>query len=200
MSYLNRFLIEEDAQFECVASLCIWDIFDKTSLSLKPINEIESIIGCSLSSLGQFIIAGGPNGKFQYNTMYRMSRLIQLVKQKSQAKLHLNIMVTFIGCARLECVQTDRFKKFYKESGKIKYKNQILNAYKSVGDDLEVFFQRNKNEMITANELEPFKLELGYLEPISNLWRVEGHVFPHKDKMLLLRLRKYFIHNSGTLC
>ena len=173
MSYLNRFLIDEDAQFECVAPLCIWDIFDKTSLSLIPINEIESIIGCSLSSLGHFIIADGPNGKFQYNTMYRMSRLIQLVKQKSQAKLHLNIMITFIGCARLECVQTDRFKKFYREGDKIKYEYKILDAYKSVGDDIEDFYQRNKNEMITANEKQHFSL--GSSEP----WSVKGYVFPH---------------------
>ena len=169
MSYLNRFLIEEDAQFECVAPSCIWEVFDENSLSIKPIDEIKSKICCS-----HFIIAGGHNdGRLGTLMSGRMNtfikRMFKLMRQNYRTELHPNIMVTFIGSERLECVQTDRFKKFYKEGGKIKYEykirkgeerrkffpSKILDAYKSVGDDIEDFFQRNKNE-IMPNKTGPF--------------------------------------------
>ena len=177
MSYLNRFLIEEDAHFECVAPSCILDTFDKTfwQLQLKQINEIET------KQCVQFIIAGGHEEMLEvWTRMQQIERMLTLVELKYQTEHPLNVLVTLIGCNRLECVQTDRFKKIYKEGGKIEYESKFLDAYKSVGDDLEDFYQRNKNEMITANEKQPFSLES------NRFLRVKGYVFPHEDEMLLL--------------
>ena len=81
MSYLNRFLIDEDAQFECVAPLCtsnnIWQVIHETSLSIKWINEIDSKICRS-----HLIIAGRHHerateivtGRYSINTLIKREK------------------------------------------------------------------------------------------------------------------------------
>ena len=71
--------------------------------------------------------------------------------------------MTFVGCERLKCVQKERFENLYRAGARVEYKSQdsaadeTLEVYKSVGDDIEDFFQRNKLGNITANEEKPIR-------------------------------------------
>ena len=137
-----------------------------------------------ISCCSHLIIAGGHDGGKpeivmsgdSINTL--IERMFNLMEQNYRTELPPNIMVTFIGSERLECVQTNRCKKFYREGDKIEYKSselkpKILDAYKSVGDDIEDFFQRNKKELTTANDKKPSSLEL------STSLSVKSYVFLH---------------------
>ena len=58
-------------------------------------------------------------------------------------------LITRIKSERLQCVQKEQYKKLYKEASnegaKIKYdKNTTLLVYKSIGDDIDDFYDRIK--------------------------------------------------------
>ena len=66
-------------------------------------------------------------------------------------------LITRIVSERLECVQKEQYEKFYKEASNegasIKYEeNKTLLVYKSIGDDIEDFYDRIKMNKINFTD------------------------------------------------
>ena len=121
MSYLNRFIIEEDTQFECAgiidyennkrASYLLYDDF------FNDLNRLDYVGHLFVSAESGFLIP---------------------------SILDLPCMITRIGSERLECIQKEQYENFYNEGGQITYHQNSsirpLQVYKSTGDDIDYFY------------------------------------------------------------
>ena len=130
MSYLNRFVIDEENQFECDG------VFGLDDLSTQDILRDKSHVFIA----ADFVLAS--NRRILRTTM----------KPRS-----INLMITCLGSERLECVQKREHEKFYRGEGQIKYYHpyngspSILNVRESIGDEIEDFFQHIKKKTIDLN-------------------------------------------------
>ena len=152
MSYLNRFLIEEDTQFECagVVPALLENIVGQTTVAEREDYEksIENF-GKSLeqtllasnsdSFIGHLIISNG----FKYSSSF-LARVS-----------NFPFMITRIGSERLRCVQKEDYESLHKLSTTrlVPYKGGILENVStgldpyvllSVGDDIDDFYDRIK--------------------------------------------------------
>jgi len=90
MSYLNRFVIDEESQFECDG------VFRLDDSSTQDILRDESHI----------VIAA------DFVTATNWQILRTTMKPRS-----INLMITCLGSERLECVQKREYEKFYRGEG-----------------------------------------------------------------------------------
>ena len=152
MNYLNRFLIEEESQFECdgvfgldgTASF-IYDVMRK----INPKSELHVVISADIFSI------------IPYDIM-ELENLIYKLKST-------NLMITRIGSERLECVQKEEYEKFYGEKGTIQYDPYDIFHYivrQSIGNAIENFFQAVKMKRIAYNP----KTTKSYYKFWSDFW------------------------------
>ena len=160
MSFLNRFLIEEDTQFECdgIHLLSKNDLWaDADSYLSNHIKRLADDRNQNQSgpSILHFIIADYPRRVAPREPLYMLDEV------KRDAKVVVNLMVTVISSERLECVQKERYEKFYKEGDNIKYDfkkfSYNFSVYKSVGDDMEDFLHRNKTGILPTYKKATFE-------------------------------------------
>ena len=146
MSYLNRFVVEEEGQFECEGVFGLGDSSRRSLLSFiedlriwrleKRIKQLELHIFISDSLLK--------------TTLARILR-----RFRSRTNLSY-LMITHVGSETLECVTEEEYDNFYKEKGRIRYAtNHIFCPYivcdvrRSIG--IEDFFQLIKMKKISMN-------------------------------------------------
>ena len=138
MSYVNRFVIEEESQFEC-DGVYGWDVLNIQHIA-------QQIARHSYRQLHVFISAD-----FLPDRGFQNFRHWDKFLKKFNAPNHI---VTFIGSERLECVQKEEYKKFYKGEGQIRYYSNdsplytVLDVRESIGDEIEDFSQRIKMKKI----------------------------------------------------
>ena len=142
MSYLNRFLIDEDLQFECA------EVLDYENNKTYPIRQsleksLERVSNKSNSDLFFHLVL---SNDFKYSTT--CTSFLQNVINSIIQGQNFTFMITRIGSERLECVQKEQYEKFYNEGGEITYNQnssaQHFQVYKSVGDDIDHFYDRIK--------------------------------------------------------
>ena len=126
MSFLNRFIIEEDNQFECAGVVDCQNYTDYPTLENlekrfeQILNESNSDFICHLVLSFMFFPSIPVIPDFPF-------------------------MITRIGKERLRCVQKEQCEKLYKkasnEGAKITYKmDRVQIVYKSIGDDIDDFY------------------------------------------------------------
>ena len=152
MSYVNRFLVEEESQFECDG---VFELDGNASFrrNVRKINlksgdaqsKLHVVISADLESIIPYLI---PIGRFKST----------------------NLMITRIWSERLECVQKEEYEKFYREKGQIQYDPKDTFQYivrQSIGDAIEDFFQAVKMKRIAYNP----KTKKSYYDFQSDFWR-----------------------------
>ena len=109
MSYLNRFVIEEESQFECRG---VFGFDDSLWFMRDVTRKINLKSGDKQSKFHVFISAD-----FSPMTSLQWIEFDDLVNELGST----NLMITRIGSERLECVQKDVYDIFYNKKGKIQY-------------------------------------------------------------------------------
>ena len=137
MSYLNRFIIEEDIQFECNGVMGLLMEFSEDQFKRFYGKHLE-ILDKSKKTIVHLIIAADFGLALTRHNMLTKF-LLQLPEDKE-------IIISRVGSQRLECIQKEQYQKFYKEGGQVKidapeWKTEL---YKSIGDDIEDFYNRVK--------------------------------------------------------
>ena len=147
MRYLNRFLIEEDIQFEC------FGIYDEefTYNRLVPfLNMLKTVSNDEPDCItGHVIIADDISKYIPWNRCKAVCE---------HSILDSSLIITRIESERLECVQKEKYKNFY-TGGLVSYDSgyNFQQAYKSIGDDIEVLFQLIASGKMTANYQRPLR-------------------------------------------
>ena len=153
MSYLNRFLIEEDTQFEC-AEIVEWKLGSSWENSVQDLEK--KFIKLSKKSNSDFIrhlflsMDIFPNQKLSnILTDQPFKSLIKGLRTFSDT----SHMITRIASRRLECVQKEHYEciqkeayeKLYRERDKIEY-NELRTdeVHQSIGNDIDDFYDRIK--------------------------------------------------------
>ena len=153
MSYLNRFLIEEDTQFDC-AEIVEWKLGSSWENSVQDLEK--KFIKLSKKSNSDFIrhlflsMDIFPNQKLSnILTDQPFKSLIKGLRTFSDT----SHMITRIASRRLECVQKEHYEciqkeayeKLYRERDKIEY-NELRTdeVHQSIGNDIDDFYDRIK--------------------------------------------------------
>ena len=152
MSYLNRFIIEEDIQFECNGIMAFSEKIAFQRFYRKHLVQ-------SKKTIVHLIIAAdfGLQHEMTHDTLTKI--FLQLPEDKE-------IIISRIGSQRLECIQKEQYQKFSKEDGQVKidapqWKTEL---YKSIGDDIEDF-----NNRIKMNEINLIVNQT--YETINDCWK-----------------------------
>ena len=138
MSYLNRFIIEEETQFECNG------VFELDQMGSQIKIPLWNRAMDQSSEFHVFIAAG-----FSLVGHFRIQRLLFHLRSR-------NGMITCIGSERLESVQKEEYENFYKEKGRVRYKQRydqflVFDVRESIGNGIEDFFQLVKTKEITVH-------------------------------------------------
>ena len=148
MSFLNRFLIEEDIQFECagvVEHKRDMDTNMKRNIERDLMKNLERISSES-NSIGHLVFSTD----LEYSSTYSIFENIK----------NLTMMMTRINSERLECVQKEQYNKLHtdasNEGGQIKYGNNTVLVYTSIGDDIDDFYDRIKMNKINFADKRNF--------------------------------------------
>ena len=196
-SYLNRFLIEEDTQFECAA---VVDCTDNTLDDAKPFSTISNWSNLNWSNsdyICHIVISGVFFGILNY------------YDPRISSNQNVSFLITFTGSERLECIQKEQYEKFYTHGEQItsflrtnaysgttqqiftakrdKYitdypsEHIFFQLHKSFGDDIDDFYDRIKKKeikCINKNSLEYRTLNEGIWDfPWTCPWTLfKGHL------------------------
>ena len=141
MSYLNRFIIEEDNQFECNAIIANENL---ANFDCEHCDSKEAIFHC--------IFAYDYELEFNFADLSFDKWVMSIMKSPEE------IMISRVSGQRWDCVQKENYQKFYREGGQVntttfwrpesgvhKYKTGV---YKSIGDDIEDFYNRIKMKKV----------------------------------------------------
>ena len=160
-NYLNRFLIEEETQFECagVVELRGFKGFEVSQyLKQNFKSHFDRFSNKSNSdSIGHLILSGEFLSRYSPNDFYDLWDFMQMFEDISH-------MTTRIGSQRLECVKKEHYDKLYNEGGQIKYYNDktfgpikvnthdneinTFDVHQSIGNDIDDFYDRIKMNKI----------------------------------------------------
>ena len=168
MSFLNRFLIEEDIQFECAGV-----VEHKRDMETKMKRNIERDLMKNLerisnesNSIGHLVLSTD----LEYSSTYSIFDNIK----------NLTMMMTRINSKRLECVQQEQYNKLYKdasnEGGQIKYGNKTVLVYTSIGDDIDDFYDRIKTNKIKFTDIRNFLDYSDFQARLDNLLQARHSV------------------------
>ena len=119
MSYLNRFIIEEDIQFECNGVVAF---SKKTFLFDRFYRKHREILEKCKKTIVHLIITADFGLTHEINIKARDTLtkfLLQLPEDKE-------IIISRIGSQRLECIQKEQYQRFYKEGGQV---NTTIRQY-----------------------------------------------------------------------
>ena len=109
MSYLNRFIIEENMQFEC------YGVLDPVSIiPAETSNYIIHLLNCHLRRIDEAIVHVIISDDFGLKSHNKVAlrRFGQFLKSLWRV-WSKEIMITRIGSQRLECVQKEQYQKFH---------------------------------------------------------------------------------------
>ena len=181
MSYLNRFIIEEDTQFECTEVVewksgsswenLVQDLKESFNrlVELRSYSEIYQKSGIfkqvkfSKKSNSDFIRHLFLSFDFYpvdmiseiYPDIYPFSddRPFKSFIDGIRTSPEISHMITRIGSQRLEYVQKERYEKLYTEGGQIKY-NEVgsFEVHQSIVNDIDDFYDRIKMNKINFAE------------------------------------------------
>ena len=162
MSYLNRFLIEEDTQFECAAVVEILessleDVFEYLQKSFNRFsNKSNSDFICHLIISFDFF----PNSSQSFETFIHRFEIFP----------DISYLITRIGSERIECVQKENYEKLYNKGGQVKCNGvEAFEVNQSLGNDIDYFYDRIKMEKNNVVNRE---------HTISDFFRDISSIFP----------------------
>ena len=157
MNYLNRFLIEENTQFECVGVVdCDFRrqhdeklLHKKFSRSIKENLEksFKRILNCSNSDyIGHLVFSGDFS---TYDTIhYKYHSFIPQIQG-------FDFLMTFTASERLECVQQEQYEKFCTD-GQI---TSFLRSRIDFSEKAERIFTVKRDEQITDISVSDYHSE-----------------------------------------
>ena len=114
MNYLNRFLIEEDTQFECagVVDCNYQSLYDKNvtrSIRENLEKNFKTILNWSNSdSIGHLVFSG------DFSTYYKTTFNDYIPRIED-----FHFLITLTGSERLECIQKEQYEKFNTDGAQI---------------------------------------------------------------------------------
>ena len=190
MSFLNRFLIEEDIQFECAGV-----VEHKRDMETKMKRNIERDLMKNLerisnesNSIGHLVLSTD----LEYSSTYSIFDNIK----------NLTMMMTRINSERLECVQQEQYNKLYKdasnEGGQIKYGNKTVLVYTSIGDDIDDFYDRIKMNKIKFTDKRNFLDYSDFQARLDNLLQARHSVKTFNLSTLSEEERKMHSEKTGN--
>ena len=135
---MNRFIIEEQIQIECNG---VYEFSEGKQVKEKlPIILKKLLLWRPIHVL----IADEHIASWAVN----QRRFRRDLKAVLDSVLNSNLMLTCLSSERLRIVQKEEYDKFYREGGRIEVESNVPELYKSIGDDVEEFFQRMKLNQI----------------------------------------------------
>ena len=141
MTYLNRFLVEEETQFECDG------IYEEDSSTYSTDVHLRRVMNRMSNKLSDSI------------TVHILEAAEfderQVFTNRAAYKLHpnLKLTVTRLGSERIECVERNEYKKFIREGLGLNYKYQFKECLSKNIRYAHVFFfykfkpKRRRNEI-----------------------------------------------------
>ena len=143
MSYLNRFLIDEEIQFECFR---VYDE-DFSYNKLVPFFSMLKTISNEEPVAGHVIIAADIT---KYITWNRCKRVCE------HPVIDSGIIISCIESERLECVTKNKAENLH-NGGLVSYDSgyTFQQAHSSIGDDIEMFYQIIITERLMPNFEKP---------------------------------------------
>ena len=140
MSYLNRFLIEEEIQFECYG---IYDEEFSYNRLVPFLNMLKKVSSDQPDCITGHVIIADISKYIPWNRYTAVSE---------HSIPDSGLIISRIESERLECVQKEKCKNFY-TGGVVSYDSgyNFQQAYKSVGDDMDVFFRLITSGKMIAN-------------------------------------------------
>ena len=190
MSFLNRFLIEEDIQFEC-AGVVEYKNHRKSKEKNLDKNLKRFLKESNSDFIRHLVLSDEINNPTTRSILNNLK--------------NLPTMMTHIKSERLECVQKEQYTKLYNEASnegaQINYlkenigfsqyfsRFQPLLVYKSIGDDIDDFYNRIKmNKINFTNKRLLTRSDIGaqivrHRLSLSNLLRA-----PHSVKTFHLSM------------
>ena len=144
MNFFNRFVAEENDQFEVYAFYRIKDWVEDEVRIEKAVQKYaeQSKRDKTDTNIVHFIWAGH---------IYDCDDILKTIKNE-MARFGLKKgMVSFLQKHRFHCVTKEKYEELYEKGGQIDGSNMEL----SLGDDLEDFLNRIKNNEIHGHELGP---------------------------------------------
>ena len=168
MTYLNRFLIDEKTENECIG------IYKSNQLVPSP---MEIITDDELeSSIVHLIVAHNEPANnesiMEYTGMKSIMNNIMTPTWVTSTDKKSKIIITKLCSVRTECVQSEKYKKFFK-GGNIRVDSyHTVKVERSVGDDIEDF----------VDQLELVKRPINYPTKEINEKVVTFHLSLLSDK------------------
>ena len=153
MSYLNRFLIEEDTQFDC-AEIVEWKLGSSWENSVQDLEK--KFIKLSKKSNSDFIrhlILSMDFFPVEPSWNILTDRPFESFIRRLKIFPDISYMITGIVSHRLECVQKEHYEKLYSEGGPIKY-NEVdtFEVHQSIGNEIDDCYDRIKMNKINFGE------------------------------------------------
>lgn len=178
MSYLNRFIIEEDTQFECAG-------------------VVEYKFGSSWEDIMQYLeknfnrLSNKSNSDFISHVV--LSDVYFSIKFLSdsirETFLEILNVITRIESQRIECVQKEYCEKIYTEGGQIQLQSYTISpveVHGSIGNEIDDFYDRikmnkinfNHRKLHTISELfwrSPYTVKTFHLSMLTNEEEIKMH-------------------------
>ena len=141
MTYINRFVIEEESQFECDGVFRVDAAPPGPPIHHDVIAQLNhralpTTYGNNLLQLEFHVFI---SADFSLRSHLKVLSHLHGLRQNE-------LMVTCIGSQRLECIQKEECEVFYNEKGRVRYSSDamlhtVLDVQKSIGYGVEDFFQ-----------------------------------------------------------
>ena len=159
MTYINRFVIDEESQFECDGVFRV-DFAQPGPPILRDViaqinqRALSTIYRNNLPQLEFHIFI---SADFSLRSHLKVLRHLRGLRQDE-------LMVTCIGSERLECIQKEECEVFYNEKGRVRYSSDemlhtVLDVQKSIGDGIEDFFQFIQMKMFRYKSVSQDRFE-----------------------------------------
>ena len=199
MSFINRFIIEEDAQSECYGVVYLSKEFEVKKEVEKEGHSMTDLLSSLVSNFLEKIFKSQSDKttlhivlSIEYGLVDRLDRIINSIWTTSS-----EIMITRLKSERLVCVQKEEFERFHREGGRIKsidgtfIYEELVN--KTIGDDIEDFYNR-----IQLNEIYLKNKELVHSNLIAALWSLWEYRLGRFHLSLLTEQRVRRMFHQGT--
>ena len=142
MSYLNRFLIDEETENECIG------IYESNKLVRPP--KVFLTDDESDSSFVHLIAAHNEKATSSMEYTRYMKSIVDHIMNPTwvtSTDTNEKIIITNLCSVRTECVQSEKYKKICKEGGNVRVDSyRTVKVERSVGDDIEDFVEQMELE------------------------------------------------------
>ena len=159
MTYINRFVIEEESQFECDGVFRVDAAPPGPPIHHDVIAQLNhralpTTYGNNLLQLEFHVFI---SADFSLRSHLKVLSHLHGLRQNE-------LMVTCIGSQRLECIQKEECEVFYNEKGRVRYSSDamlhtVLDVQKSIGYGVEDFFQLIQMKMFRYKSVSQDRFE-----------------------------------------